>query len=633
MQNSDKNFWKLAKEIAGLDVEKSGATPDTDDLAEHFAAKMSNGANESADYYKPKDSRSVPLCNFKIRFPRVLKCLQRIDPSKASNGVGNPFLKECADVIAPAVDSLFKHIVRKSMYPADWREGAVTAAHKRGSVKLPKNYRPIQVLNNLSSIFEDTVSPQLAKWIAIFTPDVQFGFTDDCGCLDYGAALSFLITDCLERRGEGIAIATDVKGAFDRSWWAMIKKKLKKRGMKKRALRLAKSYLYKRFLRVVSKGKASQLKEIFSGVPQGGKWSTDLWNFDVNEIDHAIKDDGDLFCYADDNFIWYEVTEENRRFILQVINTDLQALANWARDNKTTFEHSKTYAQVFSRKSNPIDPYGMLFFENHEVEVVEVQKVVGYALDSKLTWGPMVNALAVKARKRLAALVRLKPMLDSGNLKTMYTMFIRSILEYGCIAWMGAADFHLNKLDRIQAAAEKIGGFKIETLGSRREAAAVAFSLKLMDGRAKGPLKNFIPIVEEVMPQDTVSASVRSKQYGWLMPDWTNRVKGFKSLDMYKRSFWGVLPQIWSTLPQGLVREGIEKGWSRIKSRCTKYIIHGALPEPQTPPKPKLKSKEKSLHAFIPENYSTKLNNELNANAQVFTPTNKQSVKNKVIPI
>ena len=117
------------------------------------------------------------------------------------------------------------------------------------------------------------------------------------------------------------------------------------------------------------------------------------------------------------------------------------------------------------------------------------------------------------------------------------------------------------------------------------------------------------------------------------MPDWTDRMKGFKSLDMYKRSFWGVLPQIWSTLPQELVREGIEKGWSRIKSRCTKYIIHGALPEPKTSPKPKLKSKEKSLHAFIPENYSTKLNNELSANAQVFTPTNKQSVKSKAIPI
>ena len=83
------------------------------------------------------------------------------------------------------------------------------------------------MVNNLSSVFEGTVSPQLSKWIAIFTPDCQFGFTAECGCTHYGAALSFKISDCLERRGEGIGVATDVKGAFDRSWWAMIKEKLK----------------------------------------------------------------------------------------------------------------------------------------------------------------------------------------------------------------------------------------------------------------------------------------------------------------------------------------------------------------------------------------------------------------------
>ena len=188
----------------------------------------------------------------------------------------------------------------------------------------------MQVLNNLSSIFEDTVCPQLSKWIAIFTPNCQFGFTGGYGCLACGAALSFLIADCLERRGEGTAIATDAKGALGRSWWAMVKKKLKKRGMRGRALRLAKSYLCKRFLRVASKGTTSDRKETFSGVPQGGKLFADPWNFDVNGIDQAIKGDGDLFCCADDNFIWCGVAEENRRFMLQVINTDLQALAIWA---------------------------------------------------------------------------------------------------------------------------------------------------------------------------------------------------------------------------------------------------------------------------------------------------------------
>jgi len=601
MTNSDRNFWSLAKEIAGFDTEQGGAVPNVNDLAESFALKMSNGAEDNADFYQPQDNRTMPLKSFKIRFPRVLHCLQRIDASKASNGVGNPFLKECADVLAPAVDSLFKLVVRKGVFPADWKIAAVTAVHKRAAVRDPKNYRPISVLNNLSSIFEGVVSPQLSKWVASFTPDCQFGFTVGYGCADYGAALSFVISDCLERRGEGILITTDVKGAFDRSWWAMLKVKFKARGMSGKALRLMRSYLYRRHLKVISKGKSSELKEIFSGVPQGGKWSTDLWNFDVNELDHAISDDGELFCYADDNAIWYEVTEENRRFILQVINTDLQAVANWAGYNKTTFEHSKTFAQVFSRRSNPFDPYGLIFFENHEVEVTSVQKVVGYTLDSKLTWGPMVHGLAVKARKRLAALTRLSRMLDSDNLKTLYTMFIRSIMEYGNLAWMGAAESHLSQLDRVQAAAERVGGFTIEPLSARRSAATVAFALKLMQGRAKGPLKRFIPALEEKLVPDAAHRSVRSKKYGWLFPEYTRH----NSLDVYRRGFWGVLPQIWATIPQELIEHGRCTGWLKIKSTCVKFIITGIMPKV-----PKKRESE----------WITNLTN-LNIYAPVFTPT------------
>ena len=43
-------------------------------------------------------------------------------------------------------------------------------------------------------------------------------------------------------------------------------------------------------------------------------------------------------------------------------------------------------------------------------------------------------------------------------------MFVRSILEYGNLAYMGAAQSHLDKLDRVQESAMKLGGFTIETL-------------------------------------------------------------------------------------------------------------------------------------------------------------------------
>ena len=375
----------------------------------------------------------------------------------------------------------------------------------------------------------------------------------------------------------------------------MLKKKFQVRGMRGRALKLIRNYLYERFIQVVNSQGISKALEILSGVPQGGKWSTDFWNFDANEIDKAIKE-GILFCYADDNAVFYEITEENRPFICQLINTELQALFNWGVENKTTFEPTKSFAQVFSRKSNPFDPYGFLFFGGHELEVVDIQKVVGYTLDSKLTWTPMIETLAKKARLRLAALTRLRTKLDADNLRTMYVMFVRSILEYGNIAYLSAAPSSLAKLDRVQAVAERLGDFTLESLQSRREAAVIKFTLKLLDGAGRGVLKHFTPAVETVRYTDAVSSGTRGKARGSGLQIRVPRPARPHSLDLYKRGFWGCLPKIWLTLPQSLVKQGAEKGWRKIGKQCAKFITLGILPE-------------------------EKVKKQLNPNAQPFIPS------------
>ena len=77
----------------------------------------------------------------------------------------------------------------------------------------------------------------------------------------------------------------------------------KQLGMKKRALRLFKSYLFQRFLKVTlvaSNGKSSPLKQIFSGVPQGGKWSSLLFDVDISELGDDLSAEVIPFGYADD---------------------------------------------------------------------------------------------------------------------------------------------------------------------------------------------------------------------------------------------------------------------------------------------------------------------------------------------
>ena len=130
--------------------------------------------------------------------------------------------------------------------------------------------------------FESTIDEQLDVWISNFIPKSQFGLVKGTGTDDYGAALSLKIMECLDRslRGEGMLISFDVKGAFDRVWWARLKDRLRAKGLARKALKLLHNYLHKRFLQVVHNGDhdKSSVKEIFSGVPQGAKWSPKFWD-------------------------------------------------------------------------------------------------------------------------------------------------------------------------------------------------------------------------------------------------------------------------------------------------------------------------------------------------------------------
>ena len=103
----------------------------------------------------------------------------------------------------------------------------------------------------------------------------------------------------------------------------------------------------------------------------------------------------------------------------------------------------------------------------------------------------------------------------------------------------------------------KIGGFEIESLSSRREATAAAFALKILDGKCRGVLQDCTPTLEKVaipqaMDDKTIGNRVSRTHFhfrettGLLV----NKSAVLGSLQRYERCFFGVLPNIWSKLPQ-----------------------------------------------------------------------------------
>lgn len=276
---------------------------------------------------------------------------------------------------------------------------------------------------NISIYFEASLDEQFDAWTVDFIPESQYGYVKLTGTSDYGAALSFVMHDCLNRRGEGILISFDVKGAFDKVWWARLKARLKALGMDRKALKLLRSYLFKRFIQVVHNGDKSDIHEIFSSVPQGARWSPKLWNMDISEMEWYLSYLAMLICYADDAGVWYEITDENRDTIVLTVNRDMENVLEWARDNKTTFEPSKTHFALISRKGSKkysfAFPNPRLIFDGVAIQQKETVKLVGYTFDEELSWAQMISDKAKKARQRLGMLCRLRQVLFNEDMRAM----------------------------------------------------------------------------------------------------------------------------------------------------------------------------------------------------------------------
>ena len=243
---------------------------------------------------------------------------------------------------------------------------------------------------------------------------------------------------------------------------------------------------------------------------------------------------------------------------------------------------------VVSQKHNPFDASG-IFFNNEELSIVDETTLVGLKIDRRMRWGPIVDKLATKARQRIGALSRVRQHFNSDNLKTVYQMFIRSIMEYNSVSWMGAAQTHLDKLDMIQLSAQKIGDFSVESLQSRREVATLSLALKLLDGNGRGDLQSFVPTLIE--PTKTCKRITRHTLSGTQLA--SNVIA--MSLDVYKRSFQGVLPKIWERIPSNIIARGKLKGWLKIKTACTNFLTGKSNNELNAWDHAILKSKKKPL--------------------------------------
>ena len=198
------------------------------------------------------------------------------------------------------------------------------------------------------------------------------------------------------------------------------------------------------------------------------------------------------------------------------IQVQLDRLCNYADENQMKLNNDKTKVMLFNQ-ANQWDFLPEIVVGGQNLEVVEVYKLVGVMISSNLKWDENTEYITKKAYSRLWMIRRLKNLgLKTASLLQVFTMQIRSLLEFGAVVWHSMlTDQNSKAIERVQKSAlaiilgpryvcyeNALTLTNIERLDQRRAKLSLTFAKKAV----KHPLhSNWFKKQQENAPMNTRS--------------------------------------------------------------------------------------------------------------------------------
>ena len=218
---------------------------------------------------------------------------------------------------------------------------------------LPSSYRPISLLPIAGKIFEAIINQSLVKFLETnkLLSDLQYGFRHSRSTADLLSYVTEHVSRILDRQGETRSVALDISKAFDKVWHKGLLTKLISYGIDGHLYQLLASFLKDRQISVVLDGQRSSTRSTNAGVPQGSILGPTLFLLYINDLpDNMISK---LVMYADDTTLFNSTERKTdsaqRQRLCDVLNADLQTIAEWGSKWQVSFNSSKTQSILFSR--------------------------------------------------------------------------------------------------------------------------------------------------------------------------------------------------------------------------------------------------------------------------------------------
>ena len=109
---------------------------------------------------------------------------------------------------------------------------------------------------------------------------------------------------------------------------------------------------------------------------------------------------------------------------------------------------------ISCKLKRPVHP--SLLMKNYQISEVDSHEHLCLYFSHECTWHQHINHITVKAWARINIMRKLKLRLDRKSLETIYTAFIRPLIEYGYIIWDNCSRYEKDELEKNQNEAARI---------------------------------------------------------------------------------------------------------------------------------------------------------------------------------
>ena len=238
------------------------------------------------------------------------------------------------------------------------------------------------------------------------------------------------ITQDLDKSKIPISIFLDLSKAFDTLDHVILLQKLNYYGIKSVELKLFQDYLLNRTQYVSYDKTNSDMYRISTGVPQGAILGPLLFIIYINNLCNA-SEPFKMIIYADDTTL-YSTLDVFGNYISKNLNLELSKVADWL--NKLSINIKKFKFMVFHMPQKQVN------IPNIEIEKIKIEfadkfNFLGLTIHKHLKWDSHINKIASKILNIIGIMYRLKHMVPSEIVLTIYNGLIKPHILYGLKCW------------------------------------------------------------------------------------------------------------------------------------------------------------------------------------------------------